>query len=419
MILISAWKRGIAALGLIALGTAASAQERVEIDFWDMVWGPAVYSEVGARLVDEFNTSQDRITVTYRPIAWTNWYETYLTAIASGSAPDLSTGAGFQAVQLYDQGAIRPVDDLIEKLRANGTLDDFGSVALEAAQFDGHYVGLPWAMAARAWFYRKDLLAEAGIEPPETWEEMRTAAKAVTNGDIYGLVIPGDTAGMHHIFATTINNGGGLFDEDRKPAMTSQRNVEALEFLAGFAEDGSLHPASVGLSYGDARSAMQRGQAAFILAQPNFIDEAGDAGEDIGLLPPPKGYHGDIGTVFWSLQLMVYEQTEHPEETLEFLEWWSGNMEPLFSEGLARVVPARISHQQAPYTAGNENIQKVLDLYVPNARIIGAQAPGTFPELNEIEGDGFLVSIIQRVMQGEDPAKLAEEVQEHLEEVMN
>jgi len=38
------------------------------------------------KLVDDFNASQSDIHVTYRSMPWTNWYETYVTAIASGSA---------------------------------------------------------------------------------------------------------------------------------------------------------------------------------------------------------------------------------------------------------------------------------------------------------------------------------------------
>jgi multiple sugar transport system substrate-binding protein len=92
---------------------AGQAKDHVDLQFWDMIWGGPEYIDTGKALVAQFNQDHPDITVTYRSIPWTNWYQTFVTAIGSGTAPDLSTGAGYQAVQLYDQGAILPIDDLI------------------------------------------------------------------------------------------------------------------------------------------------------------------------------------------------------------------------------------------------------------------------------------------------------------------
>jgi ABC-type glycerol-3-phosphate transport system substrate-binding protein len=97
----------------------------VDLQFWDMVWGPPEYIDTGKALVEQFNREHPDITITYRSIPWNNWYQTFVTAIGSGTAPDISTGAGYQAVQLYGQGAILPIDDIIEKWRKNGKLNDF------------------------------------------------------------------------------------------------------------------------------------------------------------------------------------------------------------------------------------------------------------------------------------------------------
>ena len=88
-----------------------------------MIWGPPEYIDTGKALVAQFNQEHPDITVTYRSIPWNNWYQTFLTAIGSGTAPDVSTGAGYQAIQLYDQGAILPIDDVIGQWKTDGKLD--------------------------------------------------------------------------------------------------------------------------------------------------------------------------------------------------------------------------------------------------------------------------------------------------------
>ena len=67
-------------------------------------------------------------------------------------------------------------------------------------------------------YYRKDLLEQANVQPPTSWEEMKAAAKALTkpDNDQYGMVTAGDTLGAHLVLALILNNGGGLFTEDRE-----------------------------------------------------------------------------------------------------------------------------------------------------------------------------------------------------------
>ena len=144
-----------------------------------MIWGPPEYIDAGKALVAQFNQEHPDITVTYRSIPWADWYQIFMAAIASGAAPDISTGAGYQAVQLYDQGAILALDDVIGQWKNNGKLDDFLPKTVDTLKYDGHYVALPWAIDIRVWYYRKDLFEEANVQPPTTWQEFKAAAQAL------------------------------------------------------------------------------------------------------------------------------------------------------------------------------------------------------------------------------------------------
>lgn len=407
-------------LKLALAGTALSFSmgqafaQSVSIDFWDMIWGGTEYPVAAQALVDKYNAEHPDVKVVYRSVPWTNWYETYVTAIASGSAPDISTGAGFQAVQFYDQGAILPLDDLVKELDTS----DFAPGSLEAVQYDGHYVALPWAIDIRALFYRKDLLEAAGIAVPTNWAELREAAKALTDEGKYGLVSSGDSGGMHWILTSAINNGGGLFDKEGKAAITSERTQEALQFLADLRADGSVNPASVGYVNDDARGSFFRGEAAFLLSGPGLPDQAGNVKEQIGIVPPLEGPHGDVGTISWVNNIMVYSDTEHPAETLAFLKWWSENASTLWTEGHAGGLPARNSIAADPYFQNNANIKYVIDTYLPVAKTMSQSVGGTFPALNEVDGDGFLMSLMQAIWQGQPIDGPSASAQSHLEEIL-
>jgi multiple sugar transport system substrate-binding protein len=411
-------RRGALALAFagtaLGLSMSPALAQPVSIDFWDMIWGGPTYPEAAQALVDKYNAEHPDVQVVYRSVPWTNWYETFVTAIASGSAPDISTGAGFQAVQLYDQGAIMPVDEVVAQLDPN----DFAPGALDALRYDDHYVGLPWAVDLRVLFYRKDLLEAAGVAVPTNWEEFRAAAKTLTADGKFGLVSSGDSGGMHWILASSINNGGGLFDAEGKPALTGERTTEALQYLSDLKADGSVNPASVGYVNDDARGAFFRGEAAFLLNGPLLADQAGDVKDQIGIVPPMQAAHGDVGTVYWVNNIMVYNQTEHPAETMAFLKWWSDNALPLWTDGKAGNLPARQSIQNNAYFQDNPNVKYIIDTYLPVSKTMSAAVGGTFPQLNEIDGDGFLMSLMQSIWQGQPLGDNLNAAQSHLEEIM-
>ena len=361
---------------------------------------PAEYIDVAKDLVADFNKANPSIQVEYRSVPWTNWYQTYLTAINAGSAPDLSTGAGYQAVQLYDLDAIRPMDDLVEEMRKSGDLKDFREGTVDKLKYKGHYVAVPWGLDVRVWYYRKDVLEQAKIAPPKTLAELRAAAKAVTKDGRYGLMLPGDTMGMHMVLGTALNNGGGLFTPDGKPDLKNERNTQAWKLFADMATDGSISPASPGASQDEARRAFIQGKSAFFYNAPGLEQQAGGERAKIGVLAPLTAERGDKGTLAWVNNIMVYKQTKNPEAVKTFIKWWTKNQKPLFLAGKAAQIPARVSLAEDPEVKNRApSYAEATTSYWPVAKGTGSPVPGIFPALNEIEGDGFLQTLAQRLGQ--------------------
>jgi multiple sugar transport system substrate-binding protein len=399
---------------ILTISIAPASAQQVTLNFWDMIWGDKAYPAVGQALVDRYNKENPTVKVVYRSVPWSNWYETYVTAIASGSAPDISTGGGFQAVQFYDQGAILPVDDVVKEIGAA----QFPASTLDAMKFDGHYVGLPWALNVKVMLYRKDILDAAGVKPPTTFEELRQAAKATTGKGRFGLVASGDAAGAHWISHFAIANGGGLFTPDGKAGLNSDRSKEGIQFLADLVKDGSVNPASAGYTNNDALGAFFRGEATFVLAGATAASQAGDAKSKIGILPPLKGPHGDVLGLYFVNNIMAYKQSQHPKETLAFMKWWSDNAMSLWSDGHVNNLPARQSIASNPYFTNDPDIKFVQDNYLKGAKTLSQAKGGTFPVLNTIDGDGFLWSLVQSIWQGKPLEAPLATAQSHLEEVL-
>ena len=74
-------------------------------------------------------------------------------------------------------GGLAPFDEYIDRMAADFLNVDDLEPSVSNLTFDGSIYGFP-SEGDTAWlFYRTDLLAEAGLEPPQTMDEMLAAAR--------------------------------------------------------------------------------------------------------------------------------------------------------------------------------------------------------------------------------------------------
>jgi multiple sugar transport system substrate-binding protein len=387
-----------------AAPAAAASSGSGEVQFWDMVWGPPEYIDTGKKLVEQFNQQNSGIKASYQSTPWSSWPQVFTTAIGSGTAPDVSTGGGGQAVQYYPQGAILEVDDVIAGLKSAGKDKDFTPGTLDTTHYNDHYVALPWGMSIRLPYYRKDLFAKAGVQVPTNWDELRAALKKLTSGAQYGFVFAGgNPAGWQQMFALMFNNGGGFFTAEGKLDVMNPRNVEAFQFINDLIKDGSVHPGSAGFSDADMTKAFGSGGAAMTIFVPDTETRVDPTlKESIGLMPPLTGPHGDKGTIYFVNNIMMYKQTKNPDAAKTFLKWWSDNQKPLWTEGHVNQLPVRASIASDPYFQNSPNYKAMLDQWVPVAKLTTANVPGTMPALGELDSAGIFNTLATDIMQKGD-----------------
>jgi multiple sugar transport system substrate-binding protein len=105
-------------------------------------------------------------------------------------------------------GALEPIGDRIDAWPGKAELLD-NLLALNAGP-DGAQYYLPIQYVVLYLYYRPDLFAAAGIKPPETCEELRAAAKALTTADSYGFGFRGGKGGWDQWGAFALSSGAEL-----------------------------------------------------------------------------------------------------------------------------------------------------------------------------------------------------------------
>jgi multiple sugar transport system substrate-binding protein len=231
-----------AAVVAAALLAAACARERggVEIEMWAL----GREGEVVRELIPEFERANPGLRVRVQQIPWIAAHEKLLTAYAGNATPDLAQIGNSWIPEFAAMRALAPLDELVTaspSIRPEAYFPGIWATNLA----EGKVYGVPWYVDTRVLFYRRDLLAEAGIErPPRTWEEWRAAMQRLTRpapGERYGILLPIDE--WEQVTILALQNGCDLLREGgRFGGFSKPRCREAIEFYLGLFGDGLAPP---------------------------------------------------------------------------------------------------------------------------------------------------------------------------------
>ncbi len=130
--------------------------------------------------LDDFEKANPDIKVTMQRASWGEAQQQYLREAAVGAAPDVVELVYVWTRSFAQAGALRPLDDMIQKtgIGIKGW-DDF--IARDLARGpDGKTYAIPFTADTLALFYNKDVLKAAGVDgPPTSWSGLRDASLAI------------------------------------------------------------------------------------------------------------------------------------------------------------------------------------------------------------------------------------------------
>jgi multiple sugar transport system substrate-binding protein len=199
------------------------------------------------RMVKEFEAQNPDITIELQYVNSDNALQKATVAIQGNQQPDISYQYGTNMAQLAATPKIVDLTDRVNDPSYNW--GDFYPGEQAVATVDGRVLGVPALVDNLAVVYNKDLFAKAGIAEPTgdwTWDDLRTAAKAITDPakKVFGLVFPvdGSETTVWEYEAMLWAAGGEILNGDNtKAAFNSAAGVRALTTLTDINQDGSTY----------------------------------------------------------------------------------------------------------------------------------------------------------------------------------
>ncbi len=381
------------------------------LKYWDSILGTGEYNTLSKTLIEGWKDGG--LTAEYQIIPAANLFQTFQASIAAGKGPAVSGGYAFQAFQFANEGAIAYADHLIETMKKNGMYDDYVAGVTEPFKTSKGYVAVPWGMDIRPMWYRKSLLDKAGVDVPTDWDSFLAAGKALAKIGAYGWATAAGTGasyGGHALVSLMINNGGGLFDEHGKPDCLYARNVEAMDFVREMVGAGMVDPASVSYSTDNLYDQWKNGQAAMGIVNATLTSEAGDTEDDLAVMSPLAGPHGDKGTLEYLKNFMMYTDTPSQQGSEDFMIWWLKQFQGtdgFFAKGVTGSLPVNKSVIALPQVQADKNVAKVLKEWGPVGKGYAARGTTLFAGLASVDAGTAINQFTQTMLQGKTDSKSA------------
>lgn len=165
------------------------------------------------------------------------------TRFASGEGVDLIGHGILSVAQRVEANQYMAIDEYFDSWEGK---DDIMPSVLANGTYNGHVYGLGYSVTPYVFAYRSDLLEEAGIAVPTTWDELADAARELTkkneSGEVEfaGFCYP-QTGGNLVELDVFVYGNGGQYIVDGEPTFADNEAISgALSFLRELIPDVSL-----------------------------------------------------------------------------------------------------------------------------------------------------------------------------------
>lgn len=403
-----------ATAALAACSTGGSGGGSVKpLKFWNMPWGGTQFNPLDKKITLAYKPKSGLPAATYQEIQWANFTQTFSSAVASNTGPAVSSGGGTQAFQFAAQGKIAYADSLLDSWKSNGIYDDFFDGLVDTMKTDDGYAAIPYNLDIRCSWYNKTLLEQAGVESPTTWDEYRNVCAALKKIGVYGFGLgsgAGNFTGSHILTAFMINNGGGLFNADKKPDCVTQENIEAMDFVLDLVKSGYSDPAGATYTSDNVQAQWKAKKFGFGWDGAGLAAGAvGDVAGDLVVGSPLTSPSGKKGGLYFPNNIMMYKNTPSQKGSEAFLTYYYQNMKELWTKNTGIGLPPLKSISETPEFKSSPNNVKIVEEWQPVFKTWAAPGgTGLFANIaNTVDGTAPMITFAQAILGGKTDSKSA------------
>jgi len=237
------------------------------------------------------------VTIEREAVPSSDYLSKVLQQSSSKTLPDVQMIDAQDLPSIATSGALSPVGE------RDVSTDNVGKSVLSLGTVDDEVFGLAPTVGTIVLFSNDDMLAEAGLTSPKTWDELKTTAAALTSGDRYGIAFSAKNDGQGtYAYLPLLWSAGGSEDD-----LDSEAARSALQLEVDLVTAGSASQSAVQWGNSDVGDQLLTGKAAMAITsgtQMSKLDEDESLNYTITSIPVPEASDtavAPIGGEVWTL----------------------------------------------------------------------------------------------------------------------
>ena len=310
-------------LSMVSFAQAeATTEGKTEIVLWNQIFEDWNREWCEAK-VAEFNADPNqKYYVTQKFVDGAAWDESIASARAANTMPDIYLQNYSNITWGVTNEYFLPMDDLLPQAAWDDLYDNVEAmITINGVRYAYPQMLEPGVVM----FYRKDLLAAAGLDVPKTWDEFRAAAKALTTDDMYGSTMNYEWSMWGWEYGAA---GHWPISDDWSSANCQDAGyVDLLNFIGGLYQDESVplqqlegYNAAARLIGDESVAMCFTGSWGIAEIMKNYPEMA----EKIGVAPAPTKDGKPFQSTLGGWTYLIDAKTKNAEGAAAYIYWLLG-----------------------------------------------------------------------------------------------
>ncbi|MBW5481052.1 extracellular solute-binding protein [Streptomyces bambusae] len=309
------------------------------------------------KIAESFQAKHPKVTVKYVNVPYGDAQNKVKNAFSSGAdAPDVIRADVGWVADFASLGYL----DKVPAETAKKVDAEFLPSAAASGKYENQMYAVPQVIDTLGLFYNKKMLADAGVQPPTTLEELKTAsAKIKEKTGKTGLYLRGDDS--YWFLPLIYGEGGDLVDAKNKTVtVDGPAGVKAFKAARDLVASGAAVTNSTD-GYQNMQTAFKTGQVAMMINGPWAIKDtyAGEQFADkanLGVAPVPAG-SAKAGGPQGGHDLAVYAGSKNRAAAHAFVEYLSSQEVQVQAAKELSLLPTRTAAYEQPDVKSNQMVQ--------------------------------------------------------------
>ena len=345
-------------LAFLSAATASAGTVRVTIPEYSSKTMP--YFQQAA---DAFTAENPDTTIELEMVPWASLQQKLVTDISGGVNSDLAVIGTRWILDYAEQDVIEPLDDYMDDAFKGRFFETF----LTPSVVDGTTFGLPIAASARAMFYNKDLLEEAGYsEAPATWDEVIEASRAIKElgkDGVFGYGLQGKSTETDVYFYYPMwSYGGTILNDDGLSGVNTDAGKKAMEIYTTLISEGLTEPGVTDYQRSDIENLFKQGKLGMVITGPFLSNQIKEQAPDLnyGLAAVPAGT--TTATYGVTDSIVMFENSDVKDEAWAFLDFLFTTDQRVKFDEAEGFLPVNKEEAAMPMFADNADLKVFTDL---------------------------------------------------------